>query len=174
MDLEKTQDRRAEWFVPSRGPLKIRILIGMLFLPYTGMVLAFILIGSMLAETVHWDRVAAILAIYFLALGVSAHALGALGSKTTKPWGRVLSETQLWTLAILPLLLAYGIGVYYMITKTPLLWLVAILEGFFCSPTTSSSLAGVFTTTAASPSPGEVFPSLRATSSRATGSHLPS
>ena len=60
--------RLNEWFVPGFGPLRLRIAIGLLFLPYTGMVLAFTVIGSMLAGTVHWDRVAAIVVIYFLAL----------------------------------------------------------------------------------------------------------
>ena len=58
------KDRRTEWYVPSFGPPKLRTFIGLLFLPYTGMVLAFTVIGSMLAEQIHWDRVGAILAIY--------------------------------------------------------------------------------------------------------------
>ncbi|MEW6611576.1 MAG: hypothetical protein ACOY5C_10545 [Pseudomonadota bacterium] len=129
MDLDNT--RSTEWFVPRFGPARFRVAVGLLFLPYTGMVLAFTVVGAMLAENLHWDRVFALLLIYFLALGVGAHALDALGSKGAKPWGAVFSIRQLWTLASISVLLAYAIGLYYMILYTPLLWLIAIPEGFF-------------------------------------------
>lgn len=124
-------DRTNEWFVPPFGPPRFRALIGLLFLPYTGMVLAYTLIGSMLAPTIHWDRVFAILLIYFLALGIGAHALDAFGSKEVKPWGQTFSTRQLGLLAAFSLGAAYAIGIYYMLFHTPLLWLIAILEGFF-------------------------------------------
>ncbi|HYA02350.1 MAG TPA: hypothetical protein VEI04_04470, partial [Syntrophobacteria bacterium] len=60
-----------------------------------------------------------------------AHALDALGSKAIKPWGTVFTRTQLWFLATLSLVLAYGIAIYYMVRYVPLLWVVAVLEGFF-------------------------------------------
>lgn len=123
--------RLNEWFVPAFGPLRFRAAIGLLFLPYTGMVLAFTLIGSMLAATVHWDRVAAILAIYFLALGIGAHALDALGSRGTRPWGAVFSTRQLWMMAAVSVALAYGIGLYYMLRVAPWLGWIAAAEGFF-------------------------------------------
>ena len=131
MDLDGVGDRRTEWFVPSFGPLKLRLLIGLLFLPYTGMVLAYTVIGSMMADSVLWTRVCAIVVIYFLALGIGGHALDALGSKGLKPWGTVLSERGLLILAITSITCAYTIGIYYMVLYTPLLWLVAIPEGFF-------------------------------------------
>jgi hypothetical protein len=95
MTSEAFADRRNEWFVPSRGPLNVRVLIGLLFLPYTGMVLAYTIIGAMLAERIHWDRVGALAAIYFLALGIGAHALDAVGSKNVKPWGTLFSDESL-------------------------------------------------------------------------------
>ncbi|QBQ53489.1 hypothetical protein [Nitrosococcus wardiae] len=131
MAQANSDNRTNEWFVPSFGPLKFRVLIGLLFLPYTSMVLAYTVIGSMLAPTIYWDRVAAILLIYFLALGIGAHALDALGSKNIKPWGHVFSVNQLRALATFSLIAAYGIGIYYMLIHTPLLWLIAIPEGFF-------------------------------------------
>jgi hypothetical protein len=124
-------DRTAEWFVPRFGPRRFRVLVGLLFLPYTGMVLAYTVIGAMLAPQVHWDRVAAMLLIYFLALGVGAHALDALGSRARKPWGEVFSARQLWLIGGVSVLAAYAIGVYYMIEFVPLLWPIAIAEGFF-------------------------------------------
>lgn len=124
-------DRRSEWFVPKFGPERFRIAVGLLFLPYTGMVLSFTIIGSMAAERIYWDRVASILVIYFFALGIGAHALDALGSRGIKPWGKIFSKTQLWLVAIVSLVIAYVIGIYYMVKHTPLLWTIAVLEGFF-------------------------------------------
>lgn len=123
--------RGAEWFVPKCGPLKLRTFVGLLFLPYTGMVLSFSVIGSLLAERVFFDRVLAIVLIYFFGLGIAAHALDALGSKGVKPWGTVFTKSQLWLLAILSLVLAYGIAIYYMIRHVPFLWIIAVVEGFF-------------------------------------------
>ncbi len=125
------RDRRGEWFVPRIGPPGFRTAIGLLFLPYTGMVLSYTVIGGMIAPVVHWDRVAAALVVYFLGLGIAAHALDAVGSKTQKPWGAVLSRKKLWLLAVASLALAYAIGAYYMVRTSPWLWPVAILEGFF-------------------------------------------
>jgi hypothetical protein len=124
-------DRRREWFVPAFGPERFRIAVGLLFLPYTGMVLGFSVIGAMLAPAIHWERVGAIVLIYFLALGIGAHALDALGSRGPKPWGDVFTRPQLWTVAIASIVLAYAIGISYMVRYTPLLWPVALAEGFF-------------------------------------------
>ena len=124
-------DRRGEWFVPAVGPERLRLAVGLLFLPYTAMVLGFTVIGSMLSPAIHWDRAAAIVLIYFLALGIGAHALDALGSRAAKPWGEAFSRAQLWTVAIAAIVAAYAIGIWYMVRYTPLLWLVAIPEGFF-------------------------------------------
>jgi hypothetical protein len=124
-------DRSTEWFVPRWGPLKFRIFVGLLFLPYTGMVLSFTVIGSMLADFIYWDRVMAAMVVYFLGLGIAAHALDALGSRKIKPWGEHFSRPQLWVMVILSLIMAYAIAIYYMILYVPLLWFIAILEGFF-------------------------------------------
>ena len=124
-------DRCHEWFVPAQGPLSMRVAIGLLFLPYTGMVLAYTLIGSMMAEQIYWDRVGAVVLIYFLALGIGAHALDAVGSKGLKPWGAVFSPRRLVTVAIAALIAAYAIGVYYIVQHAPLLSLIAVPEGFF-------------------------------------------
>jgi hypothetical protein len=127
----KTGDRRSEWFVPKFGPQPFRFIVGLLFLPYTGMVLSFAIIGSVLAEPIDGNRVLAIVVIYFLGLGVAAHALDALGSRHVKPWGSVFSKRQLWFMAIFSLGVAYLIAIYYMVRYVPLLWFVAIGEGFF-------------------------------------------
>ena len=114
-------DRAAEWFVPKFGPSRFRSFVGLLFLPYTAMVLAYSVIGSVVAETLAWTRILAIVIIYFLGLGVAAHALDALGSKAAKPWGRTFSRRQLWILAAASLTAAYAVAGYYMIRYVP--WL---------------------------------------------------
>jgi hypothetical protein len=136
--MEKTQsmaeapaDRSSEWFVPRFGPPRFRALVGLLFLPYTGMVLSFSVIGSMLADTLYWDRVLAIVVIYFFGLGIAAHALDALGSKRVKPWGTIFTKRQLRLLVVCSLALAYFLAIYYMVRYVPLLWVLAVSEGFF-------------------------------------------
>jgi hypothetical protein len=123
--------RLNEWFVPRRGPLWFRTAIGLLFLPYTGMVLSYTVIGGMLAPAVAWDRVGALLVIYFLGLGIAAHALDALGSREVKPWGTVFSRRQLWIAAIGSLLPAYAIAGHFSYWYVPWLAALAVIEGFF-------------------------------------------
>lgn len=122
--------RLNEWFVPQFGPIKFRIFVGMLFLPYTGMCISFAVIGSLLSPTIAWDRVVAIIVIYFAALGISAHAADSMGSKN-KPWGNRFSNLELLIMVVCGLVVAYGIGAYYIVYYTPLLLPIAILEGFF-------------------------------------------
>jgi hypothetical protein len=105
------------------------MIVGLLYLPYTGMCISFAVIGTLMANHVYWDRLVAIVAIYFLGLGISAHAADAMGSKA-KPWGSYFTKFQLRFLVIVPLSLAYGIGLYYIVFYTWLLGLIAIVEGF--------------------------------------------
>jgi hypothetical protein len=120
-----------EWFVPRFGPLKFRAFIGMLFLPYTGMCISFTIIGSMLSESIAWDRALSIFIIYFLGLGVSAHAADNLGSKKIKPWGNFFSTFELRLMVMGGLSVSYFLGIYYIIIFVPLLSIIAIIEGFF-------------------------------------------
>jgi len=124
-------DRGSEWFVPRFGSPRFRTAVGLLFLPYTGMVISFSTVGSMLAQSVHWDRAAAGALIYFLGLGIGAHALDALGGGVNKPWGELLTKRQLWTAAALSLGTAYLLAIYYMVRFVPYLSVIAVLEGFF-------------------------------------------
>ena len=95
------------------------------------MVLSFSVIGAMLSPVIYWERVGAMVLIYFLGLGIGAHALDALGSKEKKPWGDVFTRKQLRLAAACSLLAAYLIAIYYIILYAPLLALIAVLEGFF-------------------------------------------
>ena len=138
------ETRLNEWFVPKFGPTKFRLIIGLLFLPYTGMCISFALIGSMLSTNIFWDRVASIALIYALALGLSAHAADGLGSRKLKPWGEYFTKRQLWFLIISGLVTAYSIGIYYIIWYVPFLWIIAVLEGFFVFAYNFELFAGYF------------------------------
>jgi hypothetical protein len=130
--MKEQVTRLNEWYVPQFGPIKFRIFVGMMFLPYTGMCISFSIIGSLLAPTlIAWDRIIAIIIIYFTALGISAHAADSMGSKKNKPWGDHFSNLELLIMLISGLVIAYAIGTYYMIFFVPLLLPIAILEGFF-------------------------------------------
>jgi heme O synthase-like polyprenyltransferase len=130
--MKEQVTRLNEWYVPQFGPIKFRIFVGMMFLPYTGMCISFSIIGCLLAPTlIAWDRIIAIIIIYFTALGISAHAADSMGSKKNKPWGDHFSNLQLLMMLISGLVIAYAIGTYYMIFFVPLLLPIAILEGFF-------------------------------------------
>jgi len=133
-----------EWFVPKFGPIKFRIFIGLLFLPYTGMCVSFAVIGSSLASVIAWDRVGAIALIYILALGISAHVADSLGSKKTKPWGSHFNKIQLLIIMTVTLIAAYVIGVYYIVFFVPLLAIIAVLEGFFLFAYNYEVCHGVF------------------------------
>jgi len=122
------KDRLSEWFVPKFGNRNFQIGIGILFLPYTGMVVSFAVWGS-LAVDFSLERLGAICLLYFLALGISAHCLDALGSKA-KPWG-FLSKKKLLTIAISALAGAFAIGLYYAFLDSLLLIPIGIAETFF-------------------------------------------
>ena len=131
MPEPRQEPRLNEWFVPRVGPQRFRVAVGLLFLPYTGMVLSYTIIGGMLAPAIAWDRVGALLAVYFLGLGIAAHALDALGSRGVKPWGAVFSRGQLWIAATGSLVGAYAIAGHYSYWYVPWLAVLAVVEGFF-------------------------------------------
>lgn len=122
------KDRTSEWFVPRFGSKNFRIGVGILFLPYTGMVVSFAAWGSFTTDF-SLERLGAICILYFLALGISAHYLDSLGSKT-KPWG-VLPKKYIWTISLLSLTGAFVIGLYYVFLDSPLLFPIGIAESFF-------------------------------------------
>jgi hypothetical protein len=125
---ETTRER--EWYVPRFGPRRFRLFVGMTFYPYTAMNASYAVIGSLLSPSpVNWERVGAIAAVYLIAVGISAHALDAMGPN--KPWGRVMSNGQLLVLALSSLVAAVVIGLYYAITAAPLLLLIGLPEIFF-------------------------------------------
>ena len=128
--MSKDINRLNEWFVPKFGPIQFRIAIGILFLPYTAMCISFALLGSLISPSIHWDRIIAIILIYFFALGIGAHFADNIGSRK-RPWGVEISIHTSWIILILSISVAYSIGIYYIIYFVPLLLVVAVAEGFF-------------------------------------------
>lgn len=126
-----SDNRMNEWFVPKFGPLRFRIACGMLFLPYTGMCMSFVIWGSLISPTIDYERVLSIAIIYFLSLGVAAHVADSIGSNPIKPWGKFLTKRQSWTIIILTLGISYTIGLYYSINYAPNLIIIGLAEGFF-------------------------------------------
>ncbi|MFB5607217.1 MAG: hypothetical protein ACE5RG_03850 [Candidatus Nitrosomaritimum yanchengensis] len=122
------EDRLSEWFVPKFGSRNFRLSVGILFLPYTGMVVSFAIWGS-LSAGFSLDRLVSISLLYFFAIGISAHCLDAVGSKK-KPWGDI-SHSKLWSIAIVFLIISFSIGLYYAFLDSWLLFPIGIAEGFF-------------------------------------------
>ena len=123
------ETRINEWYVPGFGPKKFRLLVGLSFYPYSVMNASYVLIGSLLAPTVHYDRMLGMAVVYLLAVGVAAHALDAMGPN--KPWGNLLSHRQLTWLAVGGLVPALAIGLYYALSVAPLLIPLGLGELFF-------------------------------------------
>jgi len=121
-------DRTSEWFVPKFGSRNFRIGVGILFLPYTLIVTCFSAWGALSAEF-EIERLIAICVMYFLAIGVAAHFLDAVGGKT-KPWGE-LPKRKFVTIAMIALGITFTIGLYYAFLDSPLLFPIGIIEGFF-------------------------------------------
>ncbi len=121
------QDRTSEWFVPKFGSRNFRISIGILFLPYTSIIISFTAWGS-LSGPFSLERLGAICLLYFLALGISAHCLDAVGGKT-KPWG-ILPRKKVGAIGLITLGLACTIGLYYAFLDSPLLIPIGIAEVF--------------------------------------------
>jgi hypothetical protein len=123
------ETRINEWYVPGFGPKKFRLLVGLSFYPYSLMNASYVLIGSLLAPSVHYDRMFGMALVYLLAVGVAAHALDAMGPN--KPWGEFLSRRQLLWLAVCGLVPALAIGLYFALTAAPLLIPLGLCELFF-------------------------------------------
>jgi len=100
---------RGAWYAQGGG--KARELYTILHLPYTSMVLSYVLIGAALSPIIDPDRVILTLFAYFLGLGLSAHALNELH---VRHWGDALGKRELQFLFGAPLLGALLVGAYGM------------------------------------------------------------
>jgi hypothetical protein len=85
-----------------------RDLVTVLHPPYTAWHLSYVAFGAAAAPTLHADRLGAALGAFFLAVGVSAHALDELNGR---PLDTALSRRALVALAVVSLAGAVAIGV---------------------------------------------------------------
>ncbi len=104
-----------------------RDLLTLLHPPYTAWHLSYVALGAAAAPVVHVDRLLAALGAFFLAVGISAHALDELQGR---PLGTRLSDRTLVGLAVLGLAGAAGIGIYGTVTVSATL-AVFVAAGVF-------------------------------------------
>jgi hypothetical protein len=96
-----------------------RDLVTLLHPPYTAWHLSYVVLGAAAAPgRIHPDRLAAALGAFFLAVGISAHALDELNGR---PLRTQLSARVLIALAVVGLLGALAIGVVGVVVVSPLL-----------------------------------------------------
>jgi hypothetical protein len=101
-----------------------RDLVTLLHPPYTAWHLSYVALGAAAAPTVHAGRLGATLGAFFLAVGVSAHALDELNGR---PLQTMLRRRTLIGLAVVGLASAVGIGVAGAIVVSPLLAPLVVL-----------------------------------------------
>lgn len=85
-----------------------RDVVALLHPPYTAWHLSYVLMGAGLAAQVSVPRLAATVLAFFLAVGVSAHALDELRGR---PLQTEIPERVLWAAAVLGLAGAVGLGI---------------------------------------------------------------
>jgi hypothetical protein len=92
--------------------------------PYTAWHLSYVLIGASLAPSLSIVRLLATLLAFFLAVGISAHALDELRGR---PLQTQLPASLLWTAAVFGLLGAVGLGIAGVWVLGP--WLLPFIAG---------------------------------------------
>ena len=90
-------------------PGGVRDLVTLLHVPYTAWHLSYVAFGAAAAPVVHGDRLLATLVAFFLAVGVSAHALDELNGR---PLRTTLSTGVLIGLALVSLAGAFLVAAY--------------------------------------------------------------
>jgi MFS family permease len=99
-----------------------RDYVTLLHPPYTAWHLSYVAIGATLAPQVHWDRLGAAVAAFFLALGVAAHALDELNGR---PLATRIPERTLVVLTAISLAGAVAIGIAGAVSFN--LWLLVFV-----------------------------------------------
>jgi hypothetical protein len=128
-------DRPAFYALRSGG---WRDLVTLLHPPYTAWHLSYVAFGAAAAAHVHGGRLAATLAAFALAVGVSAHALDELHGR---PLQTQLSRRALIALASTALIGAVAIGIAGAVIVSPLL-IGLVVAGALLVPAYNLELAG--------------------------------
>jgi hypothetical protein len=117
---------RAVWYGGSET--RLGELWTMLHLPYTGMVLAFVLAGSFVAPAVSLTVTVALLAAYFLGLGIGAHfldQLSGMGSRYVAHW----RDRELWLGGLLGVGGGVSIGLLGLYLRPFGPWMLPLVAG---------------------------------------------
>jgi hypothetical protein len=128
-------DRAAFYALRSGG---WRDLVTLLHPPYTAWHLSYVAIGAAAAPHIYANRLAAALAAFFLAVGISAHALDELHGH---PLGTKLKRSTLIGLAATAFAGAIAIGIAGIVVVSPLL-APLVLAGGLLVPAYNLELAG--------------------------------
>ncbi len=128
-------DRPAFYALRSGG---WRDLVTLLHPPYTAWHLSYVAIGAAAAPHIYANRLLAALGAFFLAVGISAHALDELHGH---PLGTKLSRATLIGLAATSLIGAIAIGVAGAFVVSPLI-VPLVLAGGLLVPAYNLELAG--------------------------------
>jgi hypothetical protein len=128
-------DRPAFYALRSGG---WRELVTLLHPPYTAWHLSYVVLGAAVAPHIYADRLAAALAAFFLAVGISAHALDELHDR---PLQTELSRSTLIALAVIGFAGAIGIGVAGIFVVSLLLAPLVVVGGLLV-PAYNLELAG--------------------------------
>ncbi|MFH1486817.1 MAG: hypothetical protein ABIH46_12170 [Chloroflexota bacterium] len=115
---------RSAWYIIRSNHILAR-WFNTLHWPYSLLHLSFVVMGFGLAPTLHLERSLAVLIVFFLAMGVGAHALDLL---TGDPLKLSIPRKQLQVAATVTIWAAAAIGVYYTVTLG--LWWYFGLVGF--------------------------------------------
>jgi hypothetical protein len=111
---------RPAWYALERGGW--RDYVTLLHPPYTAWHLAYVVMGGCLAPVVAWDRLAAVVVAFALAVGVGAHALDELNGR---PLRTRIPRRVLIALAAVSIAGACAIGVAGSIVFEP--WLALLI-----------------------------------------------
>jgi hypothetical protein len=107
-----------------------RDYVTLLHPPYTAWHLSYVVLGVALAPTVHVERLVASLVAFFLAMGLSAHALDELSGR---PLNTRIPDLTLRLIAVGGLGGAVAMGIAGSLAVTP--WLLAFVAfGLFIAP----------------------------------------
>ena len=114
-----------------------RDLVTILHPPYTAWHLSYVALGAAAAPVLHLDRLGAALGAFFLAVGLSAHALDELHGR---PLGTRLRDRTLVGIAVAALAGAVGIGIVgcFVVSAS----LLPLVLGAFLVPAYNLELAG--------------------------------
>ena len=99
-----------------------RDYVTLLHPPYTLWHLSYVVLGAALAPAIHYDRLAATLLAFFLAVGIAAHALDELNGR---PLRTGIPSAALWSIAAASLVGAVGLGILGALVVSP--WLLAFV-----------------------------------------------